>query len=74
MAVTTHNEKLALIHYQQVFQPTPPKSSDGIGQDDKQQLIWGYPGINWSTPASVAVRRGQRGILMGRDDFFLEYW
>ena len=47
MAIDTHNERLALIEYGDVFQPGIPVSSDGIGQDDKQQLLWGYPGILW---------------------------
>jgi len=47
MAIDTINEKLALIEYGDVFQPGIPISNDGIGQDDKQQLLWGYPGILW---------------------------
>ena len=51
MAIDTTNEKLALIRFQQVWQPPLPISSDGIGQDDKQSLLWGYPGILWAIPA-----------------------
>ena len=48
MAIDTTNERLALIEYGDVFQPGIPISNDGIGQDDKQQLLWGYPGILWA--------------------------
>jgi len=47
MAIDTINKKLALIE-SDIFQPGLPISSDGIGQDDKQQLLWEYPGILWS--------------------------
>lgn len=47
MAIDTTNEKLALIEYGDIFQPGVPISADGIGQDDKQQLLWEYPGILW---------------------------
>jgi len=47
MAIDTINEKLALIEYDEVYQPGIPISNDGIDQADKQQLLWGYPGILW---------------------------
>jgi hypothetical protein len=43
MAITTINEKLATIEYGDIFQPGLPISTDGIGQDDKYQLLWEYP-------------------------------
>ncbi len=47
MAITTDNEKLALISYHQNWNLTLPISSD-IGNDgDKQHLIWEYPGVSW---------------------------
>ena len=57
MAIDTTNKKLALIEYRDVWQPAIPVSSDGIGQDDRQQLLWEYPGILWGVPAAVAFRR-----------------
>lgn len=53
MAINTTNEKLALIEYGDVFQPGVPISADGIGQDDKQQLLWEYPGILWGVVAGL---------------------
>ena len=47
MAITTDNEKFALISYHQPWN-TPIPISDDIGNDgDKQHLIWEYPGISW---------------------------
>ena len=63
MAVSTINEKLALISYQQPWNTPIPISADGIGSDDKKHLIWQYPGSTWSAPI-VTVRRGNL-LLMG---------
>ena len=48
MSIDTNNEKLALITLLQPWNTPIPISSDGIGQDDKQHLLAGYPGILWS--------------------------
>jgi len=48
MAIDTNNKKFALITYQQPFNTPIPSSDDGLGQSDKQDLIWQYPGILWS--------------------------
>ena len=48
MAIDTNNEKLALITFLQPWNTPVPISADGIGQDDKQHLLAGYPGILWS--------------------------
>ena len=50
MAIDTNNKKFALITYQQPFNTPVPISADGLGQDDKQHLIWQYPGILWVIP------------------------
>lgn len=55
MAIDTNNKKLALIHLRQPYQPSPPASADGLGQDDKQQLLWEYPGISWGAPPASTV-------------------
>ena len=49
MAIDTTNEKLALMTWMQPWQLPLPISSDGLGQADKQQLVWGYSGILWET-------------------------
>jgi hypothetical protein len=54
MAIDTINKKLALLSFGQVFQPNLPMSPSTLGQDDRQQLLWGYPGILWSAGAALA--------------------
>ena len=48
MSIDTNNEKLALITLLQPWNTPVPISADGLGQDDKQHLLAGYPGILWS--------------------------
>jgi hypothetical protein len=48
VAVDTINEKLALMEMENVWEPGLPMSPGTLGQDDQQQLLWGYPGILWS--------------------------
>jgi len=60
MSINTKNEKLAIIEYGDIFQPGIPQSTDGIGRNDKQQLLWGYPGILWGLIAHSGVERLRR--------------
>lgn len=62
MAIDSTNEKFALITLLQPWNTPIPISADGLGQDDKQHLIWGYPGIMW---ASVLFKRGNQLLLLG---------
>lgn len=57
MAVSTINDKLALISYHQPFNTPIPISADGLGQADNQHLIWEYPGVLFTSavPANVAA-------------------
>lgn len=48
MAIDTINEKFALITQYQPWTCAMPISADGLGQDDKQHLIWDYPGLLWT--------------------------
>ncbi len=48
MAITTINEKLSVMEWCSVWEPGIPLSPGAFGQDDKQQLIWGYSGVLWS--------------------------
>ena len=67
MAIGTTNEKLALMEWGQVWEPGLPISPGALGQDDKQQLLWGYPGILWGELAADDVIL--RAItLTGRQD------
>ena len=63
MAITTDNDKLALIEYGDIFQPGIPISADGLDQADDQQLLWGYPGVLWTEP--VVTKRSTEGLLLG---------
>lgn len=56
MAVTTINEKLALITYLQPWNTPLPISSDGLDQADNQHLIWEYPGVLWSSIAELEMK------------------
>lgn len=54
MAVDTTNKKLAVIELEDIWEPGLPMSPGSLGQDDRQQLLWGYPGILWSFGVSLA--------------------
>ena len=53
MAIDTNNEKLAIMEMGNVWEPGLPLSPGAFGQDDQQQLVWGYPGILWGAPAAL---------------------
>ena len=36
------------------WEPGLPMSPGALGQDDQQQLLWGYPGILWGAVAAIA--------------------
>lgn len=59
MAITTDNGKLAIMEYDQDVEPGLPMSPGTLGQDDQQQLLWGFPEILWG----VLVDMGS-GIVM----------
>lgn len=47
MAITTDNEKLAVMSMGNICMPNLPMSPGTLDQDDQQQLLWGYPGVLW---------------------------
>lgn len=53
MAIDTNNEKLALMEWDNVWEPALPLSPGTFAQDDKQQLLWGYPGIVWGSAVTI---------------------
>lgn len=55
MAIDTDNKKLALMEWDIVWEPGLPLSPGTFGQDDKQQLLWGYPGVLWSAITLAAI-------------------
>lgn len=48
LRIQIDNNKLALISYNQPFQPPVPVSEGSLTQGNKQHLIWQYPGILWT--------------------------
>jgi len=55
MAIDTTNKKLALIEWDNIWESALPMSPGTLGQDDKQQLLWGYPGILWTVAVAPVV-------------------
>jgi hypothetical protein len=66
MAIDTKNEKLSLISLLQPFSPPVPDSSDGLGQDDRQHLIWAYCGILFGAGTEVKVFSGGTVTIEGK--------
>lgn len=54
MAITTINQKLAVMEWEDYVEPALPLSPGAFGQDDQQQLAWGYPGVLWTESAAPA--------------------
>ncbi len=51
MAIDTNDKKLAVMDWCQVWEPAIPlDEAAGFDQGDKQQMLWGYPGISWGAP------------------------
>lgn len=55
MAISTNTEKLAVINFCNTLFPPLPLSPGALGQDDQQQLLWGYPGVLWLEAAVAAI-------------------
>lgn len=59
------NTKLAHLEWCNLLEAGLPASPGTLGQDDQQQLLWGYPGILWgaavATVADWLVRARRRG-------------
>jgi hypothetical protein len=48
MAIDTDNKKLAVMEWEDYSEPgIPLGSTEPFTQAEKQQLLWGYPGILW---------------------------
>jgi hypothetical protein len=55
MAISTDTQKLAIMEYCQVWEPGLPLSPGTLGQDDRQQLLWGFPGVLWEVSTLVFI-------------------
>ena len=65
MAVTTDDEKLAVMVLNNPLAPNVVLNETApFSQGDKQQLLWGYPGVLWQPP--VAVEPSGQGWRRGR--------
>lgn len=54
MAIDTDDKKLALMEWDVIWEPgIPLDETAAFDQGDKQQLLWGYPGILWGEPTEV---------------------
>lgn len=40
-----------------IWEPGLPLSPGTLGQDDKQQLLWGYPGILWGVLLTEGISK-----------------
>ena len=71
MPISTTNEKLAVIELEDIFEPAIPMiPTIPFDQADKQQLIWGYPGILWAASVTSNVTQSMfkamfRGMFKG---------
>ena len=64
MAIDTNDEKLALMEWDTVWEPgLILDETASFDQGDKQQLLWGYPGIAWTTV--VPSLKKLKGLLLG---------
>lgn len=53
MAITTDNGKLAIMELEDYWEPGLPISPGALGQDDQQQLLWGFPEILWGSAVTL---------------------
>jgi len=58
VAITTDNGKLAVLSLNNLLMPNLPLSPGALGQDDQQQLLWGFPEILWAAPSVEATTPG----------------
>lgn len=69
MAITTDDEKLAVMEFGDPWEPgLPLEEGASFDQGEQQQLLWGYPGVLWAE-GSVGVgiaERYFRPIFRGR--------
>lgn len=68
MAITTDNDKLAVMEMDSMFEPGLPLSPGVLSVADQQQLIWGYPGVLWeeSVGGDVISKQSPFMVSIGR--------
>lgn len=65
MAITTINQKLSVMEWGIIYEPGLPISPGTLGQNDKQQLLWGYPGVLWASIGFVGGSLFYNMLLAG---------
>lgn len=66
-AIATDNGKLAVMEWDLDWEPGLPLSPGTFGQDDLQQLLWGFPEILWGDLTAEPDRlSGQDAVYFGR--------
>jgi hypothetical protein len=66
MAIDTINEKLAVMELEDIIEPGLPLSPSALGQDDRQQLLWGFPGVLWQAVGAAASAVFASTIFLSR--------
>lgn len=71
-AIATNNGKLAIMEMDTEWEPGLPLSPSTFGQDDQQQLLWGFPEVLWMSGSPVVATfwcalTGMSGITGGGD-------
>ncbi len=61
-AIATDNGKLAVMEWDLDWEPGLPLSPGAFGQEDQQQLLWGFPEILWAAAIIVLVGAPVRGL------------
>ena len=74
MAITTNTQKIAVMEMGVVWEPGIPLLPGAIGQDDQQQLLWGYPGVLWEEPPPIAAFADLRDMCKWLFNTFIERW
>jgi len=55
VSLATDNGKLAVMEWDQDYEPGLPLSPGAFGQDDQQQILWGIPEVLWATSVPVVT-------------------
>jgi hypothetical protein len=72
MAITTSNDKLAVMEMDDYWSPGLPLAPGAFSQGDRQQLLWGYPSVLWGAGGEIvesfcSAMTGMSGMSGGGD-------
>ena len=60
----SHTANCRVMEWENYMEPALPISPGTFGQDDQQQLLWGYPGVLWATPV-VGIAKANLLTVIG---------